>query len=641
MARSLPIEISRFQNSDEAMGSLARSAQLDDTETAARAYAGCAPVIVKALVERCSTHDGTSRMLQSAQALRWSERDRPEDLFKNANRLVGEDVADQIFDQGLPSVVSAVATSSGIAENSAGTVVEVASAVALACLADQPNRDLDYSSFVGAVDRAATAFGIDSSLSSTAHEHADQIKSNAALLVEQQPAAAPAETAEVNWGRRSDDGAKKSAVPILAMCAVGCVLGVAAIIALSGFFGDGSMPDEVAFEATTTTMVASTEAPATTEPPSTTEAPTTIEPTTTAAEPTTTEAAAAIEQAADNSNVFTLSVPLVDTTGAHPDANGLVTLDLNTENGEVCYNVQAENIEAPLRSHIHIGGADEDGGIVVDLEQRQNGDSGCAANNPGDSMTILDTRAILSNLDGHYVELTDASEEWSIRGQLSEASEAGDVRREMAELVAEDALASAAPEDDAAPTSEDDVVDGEPEPAELVIDPDSGGATILIRNGVVVLQGEVADPATADAFRASLGDLGETEVVDELVIAPGAPIPSGRVLVADAILFADNSDAVNEAAVPTLQAMKYLAQSRPDWVVTIVGHTDSTGSAATNLELSLRRATAIREILRAKGVPEDNLRIEGAGETQPVADNSTVEGRAQNRRIELEFTPAS
>lgn len=626
MPRSLPIEISRFQNSDEAMGNLARSAQLEDLETASRAYAGCAPVIVKALVERCSTPEGTSRMLQSAQALRWSERDRPEELFKNANRLVGEDVADQIFDQGLPSVVAAVVSSSEIGQNSAGTVVEVASAVALACLADHPDQDLDYPSFVGAVDRAATAFGIDSSLSSTAHQHADQIRTNAALLTEQQAAAAPGEKSQVNWGRRADDGAKKSAVPLLAVCAVGCVLGVAAIIALSGVFGGGSMPDEVAFEA-------STEAPTTTEPQSTTAAPTTTEPTTTAAEPTTSDAAAATGQAANDENVFTLSVPLADTTGAHPDASGLLMIDLNTETGEVCYNVQAENIETPLRSHIHIGAAGEDGGIVVDLGERQNGDTGCAANNPGDSMTILDTRAILSNLDGHYVELTDASEEWGIRGQLSEASEAGDVRSEVAQLVADDALASA--------DSEDDAAADEAESTELIIDPDSGGATILIRNGVVVLQGEVADPATADAFRASLGDLGETEIVDELVVAPGAPIPSGRVLVADAILFADNSDAVNEAAVPTLQAMKYLAQSRPDWVVTIVGHTDSTGSAATNLELSLRRATAVREILRAKGVPEDNLRVEGAGETQPVADNNTVDGRVQNRRIELEFTPAS
>ncbi len=71
-------------------------------------------------------------------------------------------------------------------------------------------------------------------------------------------------------------------------------------------------------------------------------------------------------------------------------------------------------------------------------------------------------------------------------------------------------------------------------------------------------------------------------------------------------------------------------------VVLVVGHTDSIGSVAYNQKLSERRAQAVKAYLVSKGV--DGLRVytEGAGETQPIADNKTKEGRAQNRRTEIE-----
>jgi len=91
----------------------------------------------------------------------------------------------------------------------------------------------------------------------------------------------------------------------------------------------------------------------------------------------------------------------------------------------------------------------------------------------------------------------------------------------------------------------------------------------------------------------------------------------------------------------TLTAITALAMSREDWVLTVVGHTDARGTQAENLDLSLRRATALRDLLVEQGVPEENLRIRGAGETAPIADNSVEAGRAENRRIEFEFTPKS
>ncbi len=69
--------------------------------------------------------------------------------------------------------------------------------------------------------------------------------------------------------------------------------------------------------------------------------------------------------------------------------------------------------------------------------------------------------------------------------------------------------------------------------------------------------------------------------------------------------------------------------------VTVVGHTDSTGSASINDPLSLDRAQAVRDYLAARGVPAQRIVVQGRGEREPVASNDTEAGRAQNRRVEI------
>jgi len=71
-------------------------------------------------------------------------------------------------------------------------------------------------------------------------------------------------------------------------------------------------------------------------------------------------------------------------------------------------------------------------------------------------------------------------------------------------------------------------------------------------------------------------------------------------------------------------------------VVIAVGHTDSIGSKAYNQKLSMRRASAVKAYLVSKGIEANRIHTEGKGETQPVADNKTKEGRAKNRRVEIE-----
>jgi OOP family OmpA-OmpF porin len=71
-------------------------------------------------------------------------------------------------------------------------------------------------------------------------------------------------------------------------------------------------------------------------------------------------------------------------------------------------------------------------------------------------------------------------------------------------------------------------------------------------------------------------------------------------------------------------------------VVIAVGHTDSVGNNAYNQRLSVRRAEAVKAYLVSKGIEANRVYTEGKGEGQPVADNSTREGRAKNRRVEVE-----
>jgi len=71
-------------------------------------------------------------------------------------------------------------------------------------------------------------------------------------------------------------------------------------------------------------------------------------------------------------------------------------------------------------------------------------------------------------------------------------------------------------------------------------------------------------------------------------------------------------------------------------VIIAIGHTDSIGSNAYNQKLSVRRANAVKAYLVSKGIEANRIYTEGKGETQPVASNKTKEGRAKNRRVEIE-----
>jgi outer membrane protein OmpA-like peptidoglycan-associated protein len=102
------------------------------------------------------------------------------------------------------------------------------------------------------------------------------------------------------------------------------------------------------------------------------------------------------------------------------------------------------------------------------------------------------------------------------------------------------------------------------------------------------------------------------------------------------ILFATDSDVIRPESTPTLTEIGGMLERYPDLRLTIEGHTDSQGDEAHNQDLSNRRAQAVKAYLvESHKVDAGRLATAGLGEGQPVADNGTSEGRAQNRRVEL------
>ncbi len=100
------------------------------------------------------------------------------------------------------------------------------------------------------------------------------------------------------------------------------------------------------------------------------------------------------------------------------------------------------------------------------------------------------------------------------------------------------------------------------------------------------------------------------------------------------ILFATNSSTLNASSQSTIKQIAQVLKNNPDVDVAIFGHTDSTGSDAINNPLSEKRAKAVESSLKVQGVTNIKT-VEGQGSTNPVADNSTAEGRKQNRRVEV------
>jgi outer membrane protein OmpA-like peptidoglycan-associated protein len=109
----------------------------------------------------------------------------------------------------------------------------------------------------------------------------------------------------------------------------------------------------------------------------------------------------------------------------------------------------------------------------------------------------------------------------------------------------------------------------------------------------------------------------------------------GLMVTLSGVLFETGSAAVKPGARHQLDELAQVLRANPNRKALIEGHTDNVGSPERNLDLSLERATTIRNYLIAAGVAPEQVVAKGYGQTRPIAPNSTAEGRQQNRRVEI------
>jgi outer membrane protein OmpA-like peptidoglycan-associated protein len=107
------------------------------------------------------------------------------------------------------------------------------------------------------------------------------------------------------------------------------------------------------------------------------------------------------------------------------------------------------------------------------------------------------------------------------------------------------------------------------------------------------------------------------------------------------VTFAVDSTVISPSFQTSLDKVAQSMVQYPNSLVDVYGHTDSTGSATYNMDLSKRRADAVARYLISRGVSSARIQTQGMGMNYPVADNNTTEGRALNRRVEIKITPVT
>ena len=99
--------------------------------------------------------------------------------------------------------------------------------------------------------------------------------------------------------------------------------------------------------------------------------------------------------------------------------------------------------------------------------------------------------------------------------------------------------------------------------------------------------------------------------------------------------FEVGKEVIKPTSFASLNILSQTLKDAPQWTLKLSGHTDNTGSAAFNLNLSKKRAEAVKNHLVAQGIDPKRITTEGVGSTKPIASNDTAQGREANRRVEF------
>ena len=181
---------------------------------------------------------------------------------------------------------------------------------------------------------------------------------------------------------------------------------------------------------------------------------------------------------------------------------------------------------------------------------------------------------------------------------------------------------------------------------------DVGRLIVVPDQELLVLTGDVDDKDVRNALNKEVVEVGDVigfdtnaavrvpELPPELLPPTEEEVEALQVdldalLVNKVVEFEVNSDIITQTGVILLDEVLDILRLDPEILIEIAGHADTQGSAAANLTLSEARATAVLAYLIAQGERPDRYTSVGYGDTQPVADNTTDEGRARNRRIEF------
>ncbi|MET0286334.1 MAG: OmpA family protein [Polyangiales bacterium] len=148
--------------------------------------------------------------------------------------------------------------------------------------------------------------------------------------------------------------------------------------------------------------------------------------------------------------------------------------------------------------------------------------------------------------------------------------------------------------------------------------------------------------AASEAARIEAQKRAEQAAADLARIASVKQESRGMVItLSGGVLFASGQSTLLPAAQAKLsEVASALTQQSPDARIVVEGHSDSQGKEAFNLDLSTKRAEAVREYLASHGVAPDRISAQGIGPARPIADNKTAEGRANNRRVEIVVQPS-
>ncbi len=188
------------------------------------------------------------------------------------------------------------------------------------------------------------------------------------------------------------------------------------------------------------------------------------------------------------------------------------------------------------------------------------------------------------------------------------------------------------------------VVAPKPKPAPVVVAPAPKPAPVVVpKPAPVVVAPAVAVVATSAVAVVAPVDTDKDGVIDSMDKCPKSP--AGYKVDAEGcpvsaslhINFATGSNAVDAEGRVRINDFADIMKNNPHYKATITGHTDSVGSKASNQKLSVKRAAKVKDMLVRQGIAAKRLIVKGKGETSPVANNATVEGRVENRRIQIDL----